>query len=117
MPKETLSRLAPRAKSLAHHVAARLVCGIAMAAALATTAWGSRPTSCIPQDLDASGAVDGADLGLLLDAWGRSGGFGPADFDSSGAVDGGDLGMLLAQWGEVPLSACLSITGVDPPSG
>jgi hypothetical protein len=47
-------------------------------------------------DLDGSGIVDGADLGLLLQAWGDIG--VPADLDGSGVVDSADLGILLAGW-------------------
>lgn len=54
-----------------------------------------------PGDLDGDGVVDGADLGMLLAAWGRC----PApprvctgDIDGSGEVDGADLGALLAGW-------------------
>ncbi|MFG0274649.1 MAG: autotransporter-associated beta strand repeat-containing protein [Phycisphaerales bacterium] len=47
-------------------------------------------------DLDGSGAVDGADLGLLLGAWGGS---GAEDLNGDGAVDGADLGLLLGDWG------------------
>jgi len=46
-------------------------------------------------DLDCDGAVGGADLGLLLSAWG---GDGTADLDANGIVDGADLGVLLAAW-------------------
>lgn len=56
---------------------------------------GAPPSSC-PADLTGDGTVDGADLGVLLAAWG---GGGPADLDGSGAVDGADLGELLASWG------------------
>lgn len=47
-------------------------------------------------DLDGDGVVGGADLGLLLAAWGDS---GPADLDGDGVVGGGDLGLLLAGYG------------------
>ena len=50
-----------------------------------------------PGDLDNSGEIDGADLGLLLGAWGTSD--PAADLDSSGDVDGADLGLLLGGWG------------------
>jgi len=40
--------------------------------------------------------VNGADLGLLLSAWGASG--SAADLDLSGAVGGADLGLLLTGW-------------------
>lgn len=51
-------------------------------------------------DLDGDGAVGGADLGMLLAAWGpcpRSGPC-PADLTGDGVVDGADLGVLLAAW-------------------
>ncbi|HMN95031.1 MAG TPA: hypothetical protein PKC43_00160 [Phycisphaerales bacterium] len=49
-----------------------------------------------PGDLNGDGITDGADLGLLLDAWG---GPGPGDLNDDGVVDGGDLGILLGAWG------------------
>jgi len=51
-----------------------------------------------PADLSGDGVVDGADLGLLLAAWGACGGC-VADITFDGQVDGADLGMLLASWG------------------
>ena len=50
---------------------------------------------CQPADLNCDGVVDGADLGILLAAWG---GRGPADLNGDGVVDGADLGELLAAW-------------------
>ncbi|MCA9285113.1 MAG: hypothetical protein KDA22_07875 [Phycisphaerales bacterium] len=65
-------------------------------------------------DLDTDGTVDGADLGVLLAAWGPCaptptgepsctycvlGSTCPADLDCSGDVDGADLGLVLAQFG------------------
>jgi len=50
-------------------------------------------------DLDGSGAVDGADLGLLLDGWGQA---GKGDLDGDGTVGGLDLGALLTGWGNCP---------------
>jgi hypothetical protein len=50
-----------------------------------------------PADLDGDGTVGGADLGLLLSAWGQSG--VAADLDGDGTVGGGDLGVLLSNWG------------------
>ncbi|MFG0258151.1 MAG: endonuclease/exonuclease/phosphatase family protein [Phycisphaerales bacterium JB043] len=52
-----------------------------------------------PSDLDGSGTVDGADLGLLLGAWATP---GPGDLDGSGSVGGGDIGILLGDWGPCP---------------
>lgn len=48
-----------------------------------------------PCDLNGDAIVDGADLGILLSAWGSE---GPGDIDESGEVDGSDLGALLACW-------------------
>jgi hypothetical protein len=51
-------------------------------------------------DLTGDGAVNAADLTLLLAAWGRcpSGAPCPADFDGNGAVNGQDLAILVASW-------------------
>ena len=55
----------------------------------------------IPPDLDGNATVDGADLGLLIGAWGPcpSGGLCIADIDNNGTVDGADLGLLISAWG------------------
>ncbi|MFO0873627.1 MAG: hypothetical protein U0575_06600 [Phycisphaerales bacterium] len=73
--------------------------------------------ACIQEDLDASGAVDGADLGLLLAQWGPAAKHTAADLNGDGVVDAADLGLLLAAWGDVPPVACLGISGVSPSSG
>jgi hypothetical protein len=52
------------------------------------------PPPC-PADLNGDGSVDGADLGLLLGAWGGPDG----DLNASGSTDGADLGLLLGAWG------------------
>jgi len=52
---------------------------------------------CVAADLDCDGEVGGADLAILLGAWGSVG--GASDLDGSGAVDGADLALLLGQWG------------------
>jgi hypothetical protein len=57
--------------------------------------WISRIEVC-SEDLNCSGAIEGADLGVLLGNWG---GAGATDLDGSGTTDGADLGMLLAAWG------------------
>jgi hypothetical protein len=51
-----------------------------------------------PADLNGDGVVNGADLGLLLAAWGVAPG-SPADLDGDGVVNGADLGLLLSNWG------------------
>jgi hypothetical protein len=48
----------------------------------------------VPGDLNGDGAVNGADLGQLLAAWGTPGG----DLDGDGTTSGVDLGILLANW-------------------
>jgi hypothetical protein len=51
-----------------------------------------------PGDISGDGVVDGADLGLLLAAWGPCAGCA-ADVNFDGIVDGADLGVVLASWG------------------
>ena len=46
-------------------------------------------------DLDGNGFVNGADLGVLLGAWGTA---GPGDLNADGIVNGADLGILLGAW-------------------
>ena len=48
-------------------------------------------------DFDASGTINGDDLGVLLTAWGTSG--GPTDLTNDGLTNGDDLGVLLTRWG------------------
>ena len=55
-------------------------------------------------DLNGDRTVNGADLALLLGAWGDCPGSCPADLDRSGIVSGGDLGQLLATWGPCPVA-------------
>ncbi|MEI6474596.1 MAG: hypothetical protein WCO75_04320, partial [Planctomycetota bacterium] len=50
-------------------------------------------------DLNHDGLTNGADLGVLLGAWGTSGYDCRADLDDDGTVGGGDLGILLGHWG------------------
>ena len=51
-------------------------------------------------DLTGDGAVNGADLSILLLAWGRcsAGECCEPDFSQNGEVDGQDLGLLLLDW-------------------
>ncbi len=53
-------------------------------------------TSAILGDLNGDGSVNGADLAILLGAWGTSD--PAADLDQNGGVDGADLAMLLGAW-------------------
>ena len=57
---------------------------------------GSLCAAPCPADLDASGAVDAADLAVRLGQWGSA---GSADLNASGTVDAADLAVLLGAWG------------------
>jgi len=50
-------------------------------------------------DLDGDGAVGGADLALLLGAWGTSCTGCPEDLDGDGTIGGADLAIVLGAWG------------------
>ena len=61
------------------------------------------PPAC-PADLNRDGVVNGADLGLMLGAWGPC----PsspcaADLNLDGQVNGADLGLMLGAWGNCPV--------------
>ncbi|MCH2160948.1 MAG: hypothetical protein MK085_03650 [Phycisphaerales bacterium] len=58
--------------------------------------------SC-PADLNNDGQVNGADLGLMIGAWGACAG-DPClgDINLDGVVDGADLGLLIGAWGVCP---------------
>jgi hypothetical protein len=61
------------------------------------------PPSC-PADLNQDRVVNGADLGLMLGAWGPC----PstpcaADLNLDGVVNGADLGLMLGAWGPCPV--------------
>jgi len=55
-------------------------------------------TSGSPADFNGDGVVNGADLGLLLAAWGSCPGC-TEDLNGDGVVNGADLGLLLADFG------------------
>jgi hypothetical protein len=61
----------------------------------------SLPACCIG-NLNGDTAVDGADLGILLNAWGTCAVPCSADLNRDGFVDGADLGILLGRWGTCP---------------
>lgn len=63
-------------------------------------AWFFKPAPVVcDADLDGNGAVDAADLSVILGAWGATGS-SAADLDGSGLVDGADLAALLGAWGD-----------------
>jgi hypothetical protein len=49
-------------------------------------------------DLNGDRVVNGADLGILLGAWGTP----DADLDADGTTAGSDLGLMLGRWGACP---------------
>lgn len=57
------------------------------------------PPQC-PADLDGSGAVNSADLNMILASFGCSGGGCAGDIDGDGDTDSADLNGLLADFGE-----------------
>ena len=61
------------------------------------------PDSCeyAAGDLNHDGCVNGADLAMLLDAWGSTTSV-IADLDHNGSVEAGDLAILLGNWGCAP---------------
>jgi hypothetical protein len=58
--------------------------------------------ACCEGNLNGDPAVDGADLGILLNAWGTCAAPCAADLNRDGFVDGADLGILLGRWGTCP---------------
>ena len=59
-----------------------------------------RPAPPCPSDLNGDATVDGADLSLVLGAWGPCGGGAcPCDLNADGTVDGADLSLVLGAWG------------------
>ena len=58
---------------------------------------GAGAGTCCPADIDGNGAVDGADLTAILNAWGSAN--AAADIDDSGTVDAADLAAALGAWG------------------
>jgi formylglycine-generating enzyme required for sulfatase activity len=56
-----------------------------------------------PEDISGDGQIGGADLAMLLGAWGAVGGRGSrGDLDADGIVGGADLALLLGRWGACP---------------
>lgn len=57
------------------------------------------PNCLCPSDVTGDNAVDGADIGRLLFAWGACTGACYEDIDHDGQVGGSDLAVMLAAWG------------------
>jgi hypothetical protein len=94
---------------IAHSIAAALA---SLAPVASSHAGGWSGFGCVPQDLNADGVVNAADLAILLGAWGLS--EHPADFNGINGVDGADLGSMLGAWGPWPLAACLEVDSIEP---
>ena len=77
------------------------------AAATVLSLHAAAAASTCPADLDHSGVVDGADVGLALLAWGTSD--AAADLDGDGVVGGSDFGLLLIAWGPCPCEDALAL--------
>jgi Bacterial Ig domain/PA14 domain len=71
--------------------------GVARAVVPATALY--KPGTVMQLDLSGDGEIAGADLAILLGAWGPAAAGTPADFDRNGLVNGADLARLLANWG------------------
>ncbi len=59
---------------------------------------GNTVCECIG-DVSGDGQVNGADIGVLLSAWGPCGITCPGDLNHDGMINGFDLGLMLANWG------------------
>ena len=51
-------------------------------------------------DANLDGAVDGLDIGVLVDNFGEAGAFPDADFNFDGVIDGLDIGILVDNFGQ-----------------
>ena len=58
------------------------------------------PAPC-PGDFNGDRQINGADLGLMIAAWGSCSGC-PEDLNGDGLVNGADLGLMIAGWGACP---------------
>ncbi len=63
-------------------------------------------------DFNGDHAVNGADLGVFIYAWGV--GAGPADLNGDGVVEGADLGAFLHSWGWVALQRPDALPATPP---
>ena len=73
---------------------------------------------CAETDLNADGLVGGADLAILLNAWGACPGNAcGADLNGDGVVNGVDLATLFVRWGLCPPTVSLTMPANGPVGG
>jgi uncharacterized membrane protein len=77
------------------HRYAVLAIGNAGASGIGASDTGYRAVTPCVGDINADGAVDGFDLGIVLGSWGTP----AADLTGDGTTNGFDLGILLGRWG------------------
>ena len=70
--------------------------GLSSAATLELTLEPASADPCAASDINGDGSVNGADLTLMLSAWGTAN--SDADLDDDGTVSGSDLTLLLGCW-------------------
>ena len=66
------------------------------------------------EDLNDDGKVDGADLAILLGAWGNNNIF--MDINGDGKVDGADVAQLQAAWGAYTMARNVPVPVTPPPT-
>jgi len=64
------------------------------------------------EDLNDDGKVDGADLAILLGAWGNNNIF--MDINGDGKIDGADVAQLQAAWGAYTMARNVPVPVVAP---
>lgn len=72
------------------------VTSVTTATTLNATVVGAGVRQVVPGDLNTDGAVNGADLTLLLSNWGAT---GTGDINGDGSIGAADLAILLSNWG------------------
>lgn len=94
--------LSPIVARIVRHAATSVAAAAAWATVSPASA-GIYSGYCIcPGDVNGDLAVDGADLGIILSAWGPVAIQSVADINDDGEVNGADLGIALSAWGPCP---------------
>lgn len=85
--------------------------------ALAAVESAAAQNCACPADATGNGVVDGADLAVVLGAWGTSS--PAADLNGDGLVDGADIAIVLGNWGVCatpPSNDCAGAQSIGPGS-